>query len=361
MSVNSMKGAVLGWGSILVIMFIGTAAVIWVNTTTDVYKKVTDKAGDVIGVASTAELVRKMLDPSMNLAAQRATWELGQSGGIEGKPMWSTQQPSMGKLTEALRVKIMERMPKGNYKVNIADLQYGDGDISIGGWGSKPCGPANISKCFRITGFQSYSITDVDTDTWDRVDHKLDVIVNSSYFRLLYAGRMLFENESWPMPAGKVSVSGEDFTLKGITGCSGKLARSQSKADELPIKDLLGFSWRCGWGELPGIAAMGTWDEAKAKARLEAIARAMSIELENRHGLVFEIEPELNAIDYGSNVLVHVQTAVNITDPSGWVSVMPGDGSATINGKSYPLARQQLIFNTVSEFEMPKPAEVVPG
>jgi len=356
-----MKGIVLGWGSIVVLLFVGVAALIWVNTTTRVYKEVTDKSGNIIGVANTAELVQKMLDPGMDVVAQRATWELGQTGGTETSPMWNSEQPGMNALAAALRLKLMERMPQGKYTLNVFGLDYGDADIGIGGWDSAECGPARESKCFKVTGFQQYEISDDETQTWDRVNHVFNVTVNSSYFRLLYSGRMLFENEGWAVPVGGVTINGENFTVNGVTGCSGNVAAPQTNPEVLPIKDLLGFIWRCGWGELPGIVATGTWNEAEAKNRAQGIAEEMDKALTERYGLDFRITPKVSSVDFGSDVIVRVEAKVNITDPSAWVTVLPTDSRATLGGKSYSLAIQQLLFSTASEFRMPKPAEIVQG
>ncbi len=346
-----MKGAILGWGCIVVVIFIGLAAAIWLSTTNDVNKRVTDKAAGIMAVANTAELVQKMLGPCMSTAAQRATWELGQTGGIASNPAWSVQGPDMDGLAAALGSRAGESLPKGKYVLNGFDLEYGEADVSVSG---------RDDGSFTLTGFQGFQVIDDTISTWNRVNHDFNVTVNSSYFRLLRTGRMLFENGSWPVDGG-VSVNGMDFTVGGVAGCSGKLAAPQTDPNGLRITDMLAFSFRCGRGRLPGIGSMGTWDLAEAQRRAERIATDIGTDMGQESGLLFDIRPDVSATDTGRNMFVTVRATVNMTDISGWVPLMPGESSAVIDGVSYPLARQQLIFRTENSFDVPKPSEVIQG
>jgi hypothetical protein len=54
-----------------------------------------------------------------------------------------------------------------------------------------------ISKNFLVVGNKSFSIYDKSIDSKISVIHKINYTVNSSYFKLLYVGRQIFENSKY--------------------------------------------------------------------------------------------------------------------------------------------------------------------
>ena len=186
-------------------MLVVVSVLIWaLGKGTETFESgVIQKGGTSISLANYAELFRKMTDESLEIIARRTAYDLGKIGGIEGPDIiiWNTLYPELNDLEEALEYKIKKNLPNEKIK-NEKEITWKDSNISVLDYDIGSCGPLDNSKCFVVDGYKNFSIYDKSIDSEIKVNYQIDRTINSSYFKLLYVGRQIFEYPDYLLNLG---------------------------------------------------------------------------------------------------------------------------------------------------------------
>jgi len=156
-----------------------------------------EQGGLTISLSNHLEFWRKSLDESMQIISKRAAYDLGKNGGIEGKEIavWNKTYPSITVLKDRLERKIKDNIPKGSIE-DGRRVEWRNDNVSVSGYNTV-CGPIKDSKCFLIDGYKEFSIYDKTLDSNTFLNYTINSSINSSYFKLLNAGRAILENNTY--------------------------------------------------------------------------------------------------------------------------------------------------------------------
>ena len=188
------KGSALAYSGILAMLLMATFVFIYMAYKDPITASIISSEGKLISFVNNAELLLKTFDTSVEFISQRAAYELGRNGGMEDAVYWSKDYPTMSVLERELEKTIIDNLPNsaeaGTFQTLIKD---GDVDVSY----SSECGPIFSSECFFVDGEVYISFYDNDTISRIILDpHEFDLKIPSNYFKLLNAGRKIFEDYS---------------------------------------------------------------------------------------------------------------------------------------------------------------------
>jgi hypothetical protein len=157
----------------------------------DVDRGVVSSEGKMTSFVNYAYLLIKTFNTSIDFISQRAAYDLGSVGGIEGSEVqiWDATSPTIDTLTQQLESRIKENLPQGTTEGGIS-IMWGDASISVS--------DCTDSKCFLVSGGKTFSIYEKAIDSRISMNpFKINSKISSSYFRLLYVGRQIFENTKY--------------------------------------------------------------------------------------------------------------------------------------------------------------------
>ena len=181
-----MKGQVFVYGGIalsIILIFVFMAKISAVG---EVRRSVASSEGKLVSFVNYANFIIKEFDESLEFISQRTAYDLGKKGGINSSlPVyWNSTYPSLDALREELEDGIEKNLPQG---ITEGDRMvfWEEGIVEV---------TAN-SNYFTIEGEKSFSIYDEPIDSRIYLNpHEFDKRVNSNYFKLLNAGRAIFED-----------------------------------------------------------------------------------------------------------------------------------------------------------------------
>jgi hypothetical protein len=198
-----MKSQLLGFGSILVILIIGTVILTFITRSGQVDQSVVTGEGNLITFENYNILLIKTFEKSIEFISQRAAYELGENGG--GYGMWSATYPTIDDLRQQLENKIKENLPQGTTQ-DDRTITWGGASINVSGYDDAAvCGTIENSKCFMVDGNKSFSIYDPSIDSRTTLNpYNFSQNISSNYFRLLNAGIAIMEDPTFNTKLNKV-------------------------------------------------------------------------------------------------------------------------------------------------------------
>jgi hypothetical protein len=190
-----MKGGILGYGAILAVLLTGTFVIIFITKTGPLSATVATKEGEIISFGNSIVMLTRILDTSIEFISQRTAYDLGKNGGVIGSKIadWNETYPTINDLKTELEKSIKNNLPK-EYIKNDITITWGESKIDVSNYDVNPCGPIENSKCFLVKGNKSFTAYSESISSRSTVNHKINSLVNSSYFKLLYVGRQILEN-----------------------------------------------------------------------------------------------------------------------------------------------------------------------
>jgi len=218
---------------------------------------IAQRGGKAISLSDYSEFWKKSLEESLQIISKRTAYDLGKIGGIYGMEtaLWNNTYPSMDILKEQLESRIEENLPQRkirngktvNWENGYSFISYGknrldgdadyDGDVDqadadicmlavdsypgalnwnpncdfnednyidiedfviIGANMDRTGGPSlATSKSFILKGNKNFSISDESIDSTIFANHNFNLNISSSYFKLLFIGRKILEDNSY--------------------------------------------------------------------------------------------------------------------------------------------------------------------
>ncbi len=183
-----MKGGVLGYGAILAIIITGAFVLIHSQQMAPVSATVATTEGMLTSFGNFNHFFLRTFNQSIEFISQRSAYDLGKSGGFpRGANLWNYYFPSIPTLEKRLKERIEITLPtsykKGERIVTTDDIYLNlDPHVPLGG-----------SRYFDVKGEANFSIYDESIRTRIFIHHNIDSRAYSSYFKLLNAGRIIFE------------------------------------------------------------------------------------------------------------------------------------------------------------------------
>jgi len=186
----------------LAIPIIGTMLIVvavvmlflYFNGTVFMERSTMEKGETALSLSHDVELVRKMIQTSVESVGQRAAYELGNEGG--GYTEWNSTSPIVTDIQEMLRDRMVSLMGYGeivlsNSRTLTLDLPIISVDTPL-----HPCRTPDQSICFLVTGYQPFVLKDdylLATASANATlsEDKLPKMISTSYFRLVYVGQLL--------------------------------------------------------------------------------------------------------------------------------------------------------------------------
>jgi hypothetical protein len=184
----NMKGSMLGYGAILAILVVGSFVIIFITGAETEKAVLSSREGQLISFGNYGHFLVKMLDQSVYFISQRSAYDLGKTGGIEGSEVaiWYEDYPTIEELTENLEEGIKDNLPSTDIR-NGKRVTWGDSEIDI----------TTDSDYFSVVGTKKLFIIDDATESLIDFDYEFDKTIDSSYFRLLVAGRAIMEDHAF--------------------------------------------------------------------------------------------------------------------------------------------------------------------
>jgi len=190
----NMKGAVIGYGMILGILLVTSFVAIYITRTGDVRREIVTTEGKIISFINEAELLVKTFNQSIEFVSQRAAYDLGKNSGFDNEVfIWNYFYPRLDTLGRDLDKKIEDTLPSQDIITGDRIVDWGTGEIS-----AQPTGFIESSESFSVVGNKSFYVHDKSIETkvsWD--PFRIRSFISSSYFKLLYVGRQILENETY--------------------------------------------------------------------------------------------------------------------------------------------------------------------
>jgi len=183
------KGGVIAYGAIVAILIIGSFVTLYVTKTGPVSASIATKEGTLISFENRNILLLKSLDLGVKFISQRAAYELGKTGGVSSPVpvFWTETYPQIDDLKKELEEKISEMLPSLDI-VDRIEIEWGDTNVTIESFSSKD---------FKVVGEKKLSVYDETTSSRTNIEHDINSVIKSSYFRLLEVGREILENVAY--------------------------------------------------------------------------------------------------------------------------------------------------------------------
>lgn len=245
------------------------------------------------------EWMRKMTATSVEFAGEDASRVLLGDAGY-----WTTAGPTCEQMKGRLEDNIASRLPTGamigsskerKLQMDLASIKVEQCDVSL----CPGTGELVNSKCFKITGDQTFSLADSRMSANIGSSIRYDTKVDSSYFKLVSVGRKLFENEVWRGNDAWVDFNspGDNFDIVGAKGPAAAYCRGKKVAGDtsvvgyywlIPMADFVNVSIFCGLGDTPGLTSLD--DFTTASDQVNMVIKEMKSYLNGRYsGLTFDI------------------------------------------------------------------------
>jgi len=194
-----MKASAIAYGGILVILIITSLVTVYIiGGAEPVSRNIVSIEGRLMSFADEADILTKTFNQSIEFISQRAAYDLGLNGGINRPEIfWNYYYPRIDVLEKKLEESIENNLPSKPIK-NKVEITWGESEIDVSKYDEFPCGPLKNSKCFLVSGEKNFSIYDESIQS--RIDFKpfkISSNIKSSYFKLLFAGREILENETY--------------------------------------------------------------------------------------------------------------------------------------------------------------------
>lgn len=90
-----IKGSILGYGGILVLLILTSAVIIWITATGPASTVIATKEGNIISFRNDVELLTKNLEQGIEFISQKSAYTLAKNGGnAEGSQIyWTSLYP----------------------------------------------------------------------------------------------------------------------------------------------------------------------------------------------------------------------------------------------------------------------------
>lgn len=303
--------------------------------------------GDVaVSSVHEVEWLRKISLASVEFVGEDAAKKL-----LAANDYWSETGPTFDQMRARLDEAIESGLPTGTYKGSYRErgLDFGLPLITTKDYDKAPCGSSSggliTSKCFRITGNQTFSLTDSRVSGTIGAPIKYDTIANSSYFELVSVGRKVLENERWKIAKSLTTTANGKFNITAVkcTDVKCELCKEITPTEQdsnYYYVDISGMPERailCGFGEKPGLLSLDDYSNAKTIAT--DIASAMATYLQDLYRNVYGIPGLRFKIDasqtVGTQNRFSAEFAFMITDD---------------NSKAYSKDPLVLKFRTLTTF-----------
>ena len=185
------KGSAIGYAGIFAMLIVTTFVFIYISGGEDVDATITSSDGMLISFNNEVELFLKSFNTGVEFIAQRAAYDLGMNGGMDRSAYWNEGYPSLDVLKGEVEKRINENMPALSTDESI-EVTMGDAEITAAY--TSECGPIEDSECFFVNGKVYMNFYDNKTLSSITLDpYEFTVKIPSNYFKLLNAGRSMFE------------------------------------------------------------------------------------------------------------------------------------------------------------------------
>ena len=338
------KGVILPVGGILLIIFSVVFVAILGFGGSTMTRSLTFRGELAFSVLDETEGLRKMLPVGTQWIAQKQAGDLCRNG--DGYAVWEITNPTLYDLLTDLNDSIEYGLPRG--VVPTADIErtidFDRPSIGANFIGTQT-GDYISSDKFRVSGTANFSVLDSRIGATVESSAPIDVIVNSSYFRLASLAVKLVNNETYIITKSRIGnpssiAAGSSYDINTTTvlvqpGCT-ITANSAGYCDAtncyVPVSNMLGTAYKCGFGNVDGVPVVGTATGVsnKIKELLQSTPQYS--------GLSIVLTPTDPCTSYCSVV-------VNITDPNNFVPLKPEEMSLSIGG-NVPFSTLQMIFKT---------------
>lgn len=312
----------MGWVAIIAVVSIGIFAAYWAAQVTGTDRTIVDRSSDVVSAVNTAESIRALLNPSVQQIAQRAAYDVGVNGARVSE--WDSAKPDLATITETLTKEIRQRLPTGEDDTGGKNVLWESNSASI---------TSTSDENFNLDGGIGFLVEDAAVNSRIRINHKFNMPIQSSFFKLAKVGRSLLENHEWI-----VSKSAIDST-KG-NECKQKTSGQSGDTYTLTTSDFLRFAFQCGYESNSGLASLDKYDQTQSDALAGNIVNALESDLQMKYDLDFDIKPAIKS--ESGNSVVNLQ--IEIMDKTTLVSQDNG-GDVLVDGKSVNVDFLRLKFN----------------
>lgn len=191
-----IKGSILGYGGILVLLILTSAVIIWITATGPASTVIATKEGNIISFRNDVELLTKNLEQGIEFISQKSAYTLAKNGGnAEGSQIyWTSLYPRIDVLERNLEDKIKDSLLPSEYIKNNREVNWEESIIDVN---YNLCGPISLSKCFFVDGNRYLNIYDKNIDSGISINQSINSSIDSSYFKLLNAGRAIMEDSQF--------------------------------------------------------------------------------------------------------------------------------------------------------------------
>ncbi|MFH1474107.1 MAG: hypothetical protein ABIE55_04445 [Candidatus Aenigmatarchaeota archaeon] len=201
-----MKGQVWAYAFVGITLILTSLFLLRLNMGYNVERNIVTVEGKLLSFSNQAELLLKSFDQSLYFISQRAAFELGKTGGLEYEDFWTPDYPKIQTLEDELVRRIKRNMPKSYEKGSIS-VNFDEAEIDVND---------HASTQFFVRGSRYISFYDEGIDARISVDHKIDSIIDSNYFKLLNAGRAIMEDSHFEdILSNPGALVNELYNLKG--------------------------------------------------------------------------------------------------------------------------------------------------
>jgi hypothetical protein len=192
-----MKGSVLGFGSIAIILVLSIYVIVYSTMQRPYEDYVATREGELVSFGNFNNFFLKTFNQSVEFISKRVAYELAKNGGFnQGEEVyWNIYYPQIpdlvGNLERAIRTNLPSYYKKLNRTVRLMDAR-----INVNG----------KDQYFDVTGSANFSITDDSIRAQTLSYQPINSRVYSSYFRLLRAAREILENETFNSSLGDANA-----------------------------------------------------------------------------------------------------------------------------------------------------------
>ncbi len=184
----NMKGSILGFGSIAIILILGAYVIVHVTSQGPYEDYVATREGELASFGNFNNFFLKTFNQSVEFISQRVAYEMAKNGGfyLGEEVYWNIYYPRIPDLQGKLERAIERGLPS-YYKKLKRTVTLKDAAISVN----------EQNQYFDVTGSANFSITDDSIRAQTFSHQNINSHVYSSYFRLLRAAREILENETF--------------------------------------------------------------------------------------------------------------------------------------------------------------------
>jgi len=256
-----MKGIAVGWIGILSILIIAVFVLYWEGLTDNFTKAIVDETRDSITLMTFTGNVKKSFDSSLQLIAKRAAFD-----ELNAYSDWTYSTPTSSDLENGLR-----RGIDIYYRDSFAgkrSISFERDNLFI----TEKCGQNGLieSNCFVLAGTKGITANSDDFTSKARIKNEILVTIDSSFFKLAFISRNLFEKENYRADQARISGSilkGQQFDVRKkdgapqfgctLTAEEDGVCKGIGGACSIPIKNWISAAFRCGLDSQDGTSGGG--------------------------------------------------------------------------------------------------------